>query len=282
MPAATSNVTTYTAGRRALGLPVRPTVVSTGSADRFAERLAARRHLMRRKSVLIAAAVAAVAALAWLLLLSPVLALEPGQVELSGAGTVVAAADVTAVVAQVAGVPLPRIDTVGLRDQLLEVPGVREAKVTRDWPHGLTVALVSREPVAAVPLPATTTGAKAGADPGFTLLDTDGFQVGWAQAAPEGLPVVSVPIDGENQRILTAVLAVLQALPESLRAEVATVSATSQDTVQMGLRDGASVSWGSASEAPLKIAVLQALRAAPATAGAKAFDVSAPTLPITR
>ena len=89
-------------------------------------------------------------------------------------------------------------------------------------------------------------------------------------------------MDGENKRTLTAVLTVLQALPAELRAEVATVAAGSQDTVQMGLRDGATVVWGSASDARLKVAVLQALRAAPATKAAKAFDVSAPTLPITR
>ena len=41
------------------------------------------------------------------------------------------------------------------------------------------------------------------------------------------------------------------------------------------------VDWGSASETPLKIAVLSALRASPAAAGATVIDVSAPRLPIT-
>ena len=267
-------MTTYSSRRRALGLPARPAVVSTGSADRFAERQAATRGLARRKGYIVAAGVAAVLGLAWLLLLSPVLALRPGEVRVVGAGTVVAVADVDAVVAKLLGTPLPRLDTIGLRDRVLTVPGVREAKILRDWPHGLTISLVSREPVAAVP--------RDPAAAGFTLLDTDGFQVGSAEAAPAGLPVVTVPVDGKNKRTLTAVLAVLQALPPQLRAEVATVQATSQDTVHMGLRDGAAVSWGSASDAALKVAVLQALRAAPATKAAHEFDVSAPTLPITR
>ena len=261
---------------------MRPAVVSTGSAERFAERLAARRSQLRRKVGLTAAAAVGLLGLGWLLLLSPVFALEPAQVRVTGAGTVVAVGDVNTVVARVAGIALPRLDTIGLRDRVLKVPGVRAAKVIRDWPHGLVISLVSREPVAAVPQAQPAAGQPARAAAGFTLLDTDGFQVGSAAAAPAGLPVVSVPIDGKNPRILAAVLTVLQALPAPLRAEVGTVAATSQDTVQMGLRGGATVNWGSASDAALKVAVLQALRAAPATAAAKAFDVSAPTLPVTR
>jgi cell division protein FtsQ len=93
--------------------------------------------------------------------------------------------------------------------------------------------------------------------------------------------VVSVPVDG-SKRPLTAVLTILEALPADLRSEVATVEAQTRDTVRMGLRDGTSVVWGSAGDAALKIRVLQALRAAPAASGASEYDVSAPTLPITR
>jgi cell division protein FtsQ len=42
------------------------------------------------------------------------------------------------------------------------------------------------------------------------------------------------------------------------------------------------VEWGSADRNALKARVLLTLRSAPASAGAAVFDVSAPTLPITR
>jgi cell division protein FtsQ len=284
-------VTTYSAGRRGLGLPARPVVVSGASAARFAERVAMRRRIARHKAYVAAAVAVLLGTLAWLLLLSPVLALDASRVQVTGAGTVVDVADVHAVVGEVDGTPLPRLDTIGLRDRVLEVPGVREAKVSRIWPHGLVVSLVSREPVAAVPEPEPTTPVP-GADPrdqprdssrgGFTLLDTEGFGVGWSAAAPEGLPVVSVPVGENSRRTLTAVLTILQALPPELRAEVSSIEAATQDTVRMGLRDGKSVVWGSAGDAALKIRVLQALRAAPAAASAQEYDVSAPTLPITR
>lgn len=215
----------------------------------------------------------AVLVLGWLLLLSPVLALDSSRVEIRDPGTVVTVADVMAVVASREGTPLPRLDTVALRDAILEVPGVRSAKVTRAWPHGLVITLVSREPVAAIPDPAG----------GFLLRDTDGVQVGRSDAPPADLPVVTIPAGvADTRRTLAAVLGVLEALPEQLRNDVAAVSAESQDTVAMDLRDGKHVEWGSADQAALKIAVLQALRTAPSSADATVFDVSAPTLPITR
>lgn len=278
-------VTTYSAGgaRRYSG-PVAPPVVSTSSVERFAERARARRNLARRQILLVGASTVLVGALGWLLFVSPVLALDPVQVHVEGAGTVVAVDQVLGVVQAHAATPLPRLDTVGLRDEVLEVPGVREARVTREWPHGLAVVLVAREPVAAVPEPVgAADGAPQGAQPapaGFALLDMDGVQVGRVDAAPEGLPVVDVPVG--DKRTLGAVLSVLQQLPAELLAQVGGVSALTQDTVTMSLRDDVQVNWGSASETPLKVAVLSALRASAAAAGATIIDVSAPRLPITR
>lgn len=251
--------------------PVRPPVVSD-AADRFAERAAVRRHLLRRRVVIAVSAVLAAGALGWLLLLSPVLALDAAQVHVEGQGTVVDAAAVAAVVAPHHGTPLPRLDTVALRRAVLDVPGVRAAEVQREWPHGLLVTVVSREPVAAVP----QTGG------GVALLDVEGVQVGRSDTAPEGLPVVSVPLDDPGARALTAVLTVLQQLPPELAAQVETASADSQDAVRFGLRDGVTVEWGSADQSALKIRVLQTLRAAAPSATASHYDVSAPELPITR
>lgn len=253
-------------------VPARPPVVSPGSAARFAERVALRRRLVRRKAGWVVAVAVLLAATGWLLLISPVLALDASRIEVAGEGTVVDASVVRDVVARHDGTPLPRLDTVALRREVLDVPGVRAAEVARVWPHGVSVTVVSREPVAAVPH----------ADGGVALLDADGVQVGRSEAAPDGLPVVDVPLDEPGARTLTAVLTVLQQLPDELAAEVVAVSARTQDTVRLTLADGAVVEWGSADQGALKARVLQTLRAAEASSGASVFDVSAPTLPITR
>ena len=258
----------------ALAPPVTPraprrTVVAAGSAARFAERAELQRRLTRRRLDRTSVVIVVLLGLGWLGFFSPVFKVDPARVVITGADAIVDRAAVDkVVVAHAAGIPLPRLNTPALRDRLLEIPGVREARVTRVWPRGLAVLLVTRRPVVAVP----TDGA-------FVLLDIDGVQVGRSQDAG-GLPVASVPAN--NPRTLRAVLDVLGGLPPELTGEITTVGADSEDTVTMTLRGGAKVVWGSAEETPLKIRVLSVLRGADQTKGAKTFDVSAPTLPITR
>jgi cell division protein FtsQ len=257
--------------------PIRPAVVSTQSAERFAERARATRNLARRQIALVLGGVLLVVGLGYLVLFSPVFALDPAKATVTGAGTVVAVDQVQAVVARHDGTPLPRLDMGTLRSELLQVPGVRDATVSRDWPQGLTITLVSREPVAAVPEREAPQGT---AGPGFALLDQDGVQVGRSATAPTGLPVVSVPVD--DARTLQSVLSVVRQLPAALAAQVGGVSAQTQDTITMTLRDGVTVNWGSADESALKAAVLNALRASPAAAHVHTIDVSAPRMPITK
>ncbi len=274
MAAATTR-TTYEV-RRFRG-PVRPAVVSTRSAERFAERARAARNLARRQVAIVVGGVLALLAVGYLVLFSPVFALDPAKTSITGAGTVVAVDQVAAVVTRHGGTPLPRLDMGALRAQILQVPGVREVTVSRDWPRGLRITLVSREPVAAVPEQQAPQGtAKAG----FALLDQDGVQVGRTDAVPAGLPVVTVPVD--DARTLQAVLTVVRQLPADLATQVAAVSAQTQDTITMTLRDHVTVDWGSADETALKVAVLKALRASPAAAGVHTIDVSAPRMPITK
>jgi len=248
-----------------------PPVVSTTSAARFAERARMRRTVARRQAVGAACAVLVAGGLAWLLFFSPVLALDAAelQVEIEGANSVVATDAVRDVVLARDGTPLPRLDTGAIRQDVLDVPGVRDVSVSRDWPHGLTVTIVAREPVAAVP---------ADGRDGFTLLDEAGVQVGHVAKAPEELPVVDVPAgDG---RTLRAVLDVVEQLPLELSARVGSVWARTQDTVSMRLRGGLRVDWGSSAQTPLKAAVLTTLLGSDAVKGAKVVDVSAPRLPI--
>lgn len=249
--------------------PRRPAVVSAGSAARFAERVRMRRRIRRDHALAWGGALLALVALGWVALGSPVLALHTDAVEVAvdGDAAVVDVVAVTAILTERAGTPLPRLDTVALRRAVLDVPGVRAASVSRSWPHGVVVTVVARDPVAAVPV----------AD-GVVLLDVDGVQVGRADAPPPGLPVVDVPL-GEPATMI-AVLSVLEQLPADLAAEVVAASATNPDAVHLELTDGAAVEWGSADRSSLKAAVLTTLRAG--VQGVQVYDVSAPTMPITR
>ncbi|WP_296667079.1 cell division protein FtsQ/DivIB, partial [Demequina sp.] len=245
--------------------------VTTRLQTRLKERAAAQRRLSAVVWARRAGYVAAAALAAWIVLASPVLALDADQVEVTGYGTVVDPADVAATVEQFEGRSLATLATTRLSDALREIQGVRDASVERVWPRGLLVSLTSREPVAAVP----------DAEGGYSFLDSEATRVGRADEAPENLPVVTVPVGEDHVRVLEAALGVVNQLPAELRARVRDISATTEDTVTFQLRGGPRVEWGSAEDSPLKARVLQVLLDSGQADGVAAIDVSAPTLPTT-
>ena len=244
--------------------------VSVRRDEREAERRRAKRRRRaivwgRRGGYVIAAAIAV-----WLVLLSPLFALDPAKVQATGYGTVVDPDAVKAVVADQAGTSLAMLSTGRMASALKDIPGVREAHVERSWPDGLVITLVSREPVAAVPSP---TG-------GYELVDNEGTQVGRASKPPTGLPTLHVP--SNDEKVLTAALDVVNSLPAELKARVTTISAATEDSVSFKLSKGPRVEWGSAESSELKVKVLTAMLAAKEPSKADVIDVSAPTLPITK
>ncbi|WP_155990636.1 cell division protein FtsQ/DivIB [Paraoerskovia marina] len=248
-------------------------VVTHGHAARLAERRAmGRRHRVRIVSIW-SAAVLAAGAIVWMLFFSPVLAVDAEDVSVAGVDAYIDADAVDAVVADAAGTPLPRLDTVGMRDRLLELPGVDDARVLRAWPAGLDVTVSPRTPVAAVP-----------SDDGTELLDADGVAVATVTSVPKGLPLIEIETDdaAARARAMRAALVVLNTLPSETRAEVAEVSADTQDDVMTVMRNGTEVEWGNAERVELKIAVLEELQGLDESADATVFDVSSPTRPITR
>ncbi len=228
-----------------------------------------RRHRLRTRIAWWAGGVAAAVALGWVAFFSPLLTLDADGIEITGQGTTIDVEAVRAVVASEAGVPMPRLDTIGLRHQIMELNGVKDVAISRRWPHGLGVALTSREPVAVVPV-----------DDGLALIDDEGVRVGTVAAAPEGLPQVEVGLGEDDAPALTAALHVLAGLPPDLAAQVTRVTAATRDDVRTTLASGQVVRWGSDARMTLKSAVVQTLQQnAP---DAQVLDVSSPELPVTR
>ncbi|WP_275003759.1 cell division protein FtsQ/DivIB [Promicromonospora iranensis] len=247
-------------------------VVSDQLADRLAERTAMARYRVWRRIGWTALALAVTTGLVWATFFSPLLALDPEQVRVSGQGTTVDVGQVRETVTDQAGVPLPRIDTVGLREEILAMNAVKDVEITRAWPDGLAVRLTSREPVAAVPQQGDV----------HALMDAEGVRVGTAKEVPDNLPSIVVSLaNGEaGRRAMNAALEVLGALPRNLAGDIQTVSAATQDDVRTTLKDGRVIRWGSGAQVELKTKVAQTLlRAEPS---ATTIDVSSPALPVTR
>lgn len=241
--------------------------VSTAMADRLAERTAMRRHRAWRRILAWTLVLALVVGGAVVALWSPVLALEKDQVAVSGAGRYVDEQAVREIVEAPAGTPLPRLDTVAMREEILGLRGVKDVRIARAWPHGLAVELTARVPVAAVP-----DGDR------FALLDSAGVRIATRTKAPQTLPQVDVPLD--DALALQAALHVLAALPPRLGEQVEQVSADTQDAVETVLDDGTTVRWGGSSDLPLKVEAVRTLRRLDESA--RTVDVSSPELPVTR
>ncbi|MGO3795692.1 MAG: cell division protein FtsQ/DivIB [Pauljensenia sp.] len=216
--------------------------------------------------LILVCSVAVLAGVVWGVLFSPLLALSAEEVAVSGADEDVSA-QVSQAVAPFIGTPLPRLDTGAVVAAVEEVPLVRSAEATRQWPEGLSVVVQTR--VAAL--------AEKDGD-GVDLVDDQGVAVSHADEVPDGMPLVTLPAAGDDRvRAAGAAESTWAALPEDVRAQVEQLSADGH-MVTLALSGGRTVRWGTGEDGPLKAKVLAVLLAQRA---ASVYDVSDPTRPVT-
>jgi cell division protein FtsQ len=177
------------------------------------------------------------------------------------AGTVLAAAAVPA------GTPLIRLDTAGISRRVGAIGGIRQARVSRSWPHTVRIDVVERTPLAVVPRGSA-----------LFLVDSDGVLFQQVSAVPPGLPRLVVARPGSTDQAMRAALVVIGSLAAPLRRAVQVVEAPTPDSVTLGLRDGRTVIWGGPQESAAKARVLGALL----TRRGSSYDVSTPTVAVVR
>jgi cell division protein FtsQ len=238
------------------------------SQEAFRQRRKAARRAAAGRAARWAVPAALVAAAAALLYVTPVFAVRAGDIEIKGLDGWIDRNEVAEALSQDVGVPLARVNTGRTAARLEALPAVSEATVSRQWPTGLTVELVARRAAAAVP---------DGQE--FVLLDPEAVAVARVEEAPEGLPVIEVPLTKGNERTVRAVLAVAASLPESLAGRVASIGGETEDTVTLTLDGGVTVIWGSAEDAAVKAVAVEILLKQP---DAASIDVSAPESPVVR
>ncbi len=224
----------------------------------------------RRRIGAVLGVLAALAVLAGVLFLSPVLAVRDVTVrgaELTDPARVESALDVYR------GVPLTRISKDEVRDRVGQIPQVRSIEVLLEPPHHLVVALHERVPVAAI---------EDGDE--FVVVDSEGVELMTAGSAAEaGVPVVTGGRDVLESERFEAISDVLAALPESVLAQLRTASAESLSSVELVFTDGRTVVWGTAEDSELKSQVLRELvEARGSGSGVETYDVSSPTRPVVR
>ncbi|GAA0634083.1 hypothetical protein GCM10010174_64430 [Kutzneria viridogrisea] len=162
------------------------------------------------------------------------------------------------------GSPMLTVDLAAIRDRVAALPRVAAVGVSRAWPATLRIAVTERTPVGVVKAPGAV-----------HLVDGTGRDYAVLPAAPPGVPDLQLTKPSPDDPLTKAVVQVLAAVPEKIRAEVLSVSAKTPNAVVLALSAGRQIRWGSAENSPRKAAVLTALITQPG----KVYDVSSPQLP---
>lgn len=165
-----------------------------------------------------------------------------------------------------AGTPLARLDTGSVAARLARLPAVRSVDVERRWPRTVTIRVRERRAAAV-----------QARGPAYVLVDRTGVAFAPVARRPDGLPLVSAPVDA-GPPALRAALDVLDQLTVPVREQVRQVRAASPDDVEVRLTRGRTVLWGSTDRGERKAAVLAVL----VSRKARVYDVSAPDAPTTR
>lgn len=172
------------------------------------------------------------------------------------------------------------IDASNLVQRLKENPRIAYAGVKRRLPSGLTIELHMRETVAVL---ATNSGLWRVDSEGRVLDPVDGPHNNVVITLPT--PIQSVAV-GQRLDIpaLRAAAGVAAALPVELMALVSEIHATPADELELELRDGVKVRFGSWQDSAQKVQVLDLLLKQMQSRGAEAkvIDVSVPGNPVVR
>lgn len=238
-------------------------MTTRGHDDPFAHRASAHRARRRRRFLIAAVSVVVLAALAWVVGFSPVLAVN--QVEVEGADPA-DRARVNTVGEQWTGTPLARVDTDQAAAEVAALRGVAHVRVERAWPNTLRLVVTSREPALAV-----RTNGK------LDLVDHHGVRYRTVTKVPKGVPEVRAEGEAEvSQHAVSAARSMLAALPADQRAKVRDVRVDAAEAVTFRI-GSTTVVWGDASDPELKVKVMEILLAKKP----KRIDLTAPNDPAT-
>lgn len=245
-------------------------VLTARERARFARRRWRGRLGRWRLLLLAVVATGVVGGLGWLFWFSDLLAVD--RVSVQGA-SVLTDAEVVRAAGVSPGTPLATVDLDRTAAQVAELAPVADVDVTRDWPATLRIELTEREPVAVVV-----------AESRYEALDREGVLFRGYARPPARLPLVrggALPAGDSDGAVradaLREVASVVVALNPDVAARVDHVEVASLDAIELVLRSGARVRWGSAEESAFKARVLAGLMRVPAAV----YDVSAPGFPTT-
>ncbi|MFT3662036.1 MAG: FtsQ-type POTRA domain-containing protein [Gordonia sp. (in: high G+C Gram-positive bacteria)] len=175
------------------------------------------------------------------------------------------------------GLPLLQVETAAVANRIARIPGVESVKVERGYPSTVSIEVVERTPRAVV----STAQGKLGVMDrlGVVYLEFDS-RAAMGKAGRDGvayrtLPRVEVPTPGPADPTTAAALVVAGDLPDWLRGEVVSITASSPADLRLKLTRERTVVWGDAERGGDKAEALAYVLRLPGST----FNVSAPEYP---
>jgi cell division protein FtsQ len=234
------------------------------SVSTLNRRPASRRRSGRRLLVALTVVVALVGFGSWVVLFSSWLAAD--KVAVSGTTTTLSTTDVESAAQVPLGTPLIRVDLTRIRTAVAALPAVKTVAVRRVWPHTVAITVTERLPVAC-----------RYHDGSWQVLDLQGVAFRASGTRPPGLPVLAVDASSPDH-LLAQTAEVAAALPADLASQTRRISAPTMDSIELHLKSGDDVRWGSSADSDRKVEVLTALMV---NGKASHYDVSVPSQPTT-
>lgn len=227
---------------------------------RFTEHLRVR----RRRALIAVGAVLALALFVIAGVFTPIMAVR--DVQLRGAQAV-NVDELQQSLARFQGVPLALVTDQDVHRAIEAFPLVQRYSIERIPPHTLIVTIEER--MAAVALER---------EGGFDLLDPAGVLLGRVPERPAGVPLGSAELTDTSSPAFAAATGVVRDVPEDIRLQLNTVSASNAQNVTFTLTDGTEVLWGESKDTQRKAVVLRSLMAS--VGPVSMIDVSAPDAPV--
>jgi len=190
---------------------------------------------------LMAATLATIGFLGWLIFASPVLGVRTVRVE---GLSFLDEAQVREAAGVFDGTPLTRIDVDDVARRIGALPAVASVDVARDWPSTLRITVVERVPLG---------GIKRGN--AFHLFDDKAVIFRTA----ESLPADVVTVECQADNLIKGAVTVIQALTPQLRSELVRLSIDGPAGITLVLKKDRMVTWGDATQSELKAKVATAL-----------------------
>lgn len=233
----------------------------TGLAERVHRAVPVPRRSSRRRWPVLAAVLALVLGLGWLVGFSS--ALGARTVSVSGEHRV-SAEQVIAAARIRHGAPLARLDTAAVRARVAAIPAVRTVTVSVSYPATVHIRVTERVAV----------GYRLGAD-GVVLVDAADVQFATVPRPPHDLPELAVTGDQVRSAAAATVAA---ALPAGFAGAVARIAVPTAQSITLTLTDGRTVLWGGTDRSDEKAKLVPVLVHQPGSY----FDVSDPSSVISR